>query len=179
MTSTLAPQDVELAARGSTARSRISGGLLLAGGIATVAGIRLPWGLARHTTLNGLAAGMSIFALALLVAGIIGVFTGVIALRGAGDSWWLKGSTLVGAVVGIAVWLILPAGIVVGTQDQAGVLTTSVQDVSFGAGAWMLAAGVTAIVVGTMLLCTKRPVTSLIAMCLPLAVGALMVVELQ
>jgi hypothetical protein len=181
MTSTLARTDVDhaLAAGGSTIRPRISGGIMLVAGVATLVGIGLPWGTAKSTTLNGLAPSMSIFALALVVVALISIATGVLALRGAGANWLLKGATLVGTVVGIAVWLILPAGVVVGAQEQAGVLTTSVQDVSFGAGAWTLAAGVTALVVGTMLLCTKRPTTTLIAMCLPLAVAALMVVELQ
>src|ERR1700683_2741549 len=155
MTSTAAREDVAHAfvAGAPTIRPRISGGTLLAGGIATLAAIGLPGGIAKPTTLTGLAPSMIAFALALVVVALIGIVTGVLALRGADDGWWLKGSALVGAVVGIAVWLILPAGIVVGTQEQAGVLTTSVQDVSFRGGGWTLAAGVTALVVGAMLLC--------------------------
>jgi hypothetical protein len=65
------------------------------------------------------------------------------------------------------------------TQEQAGVLTTSVAQVSFAFGAWVVAGGVTAFIVGTMLLCTKRRITTLAAMIVPVAVAALMILELQ
>lgn len=160
-------------------RRQVSAGLMLAGGAATLVGICLPWGHAGATTLTGLSPSVSIFALALVAVGLIGVLSGVLALRGRSASWQAKSVALAGTVVGIAVWLILPAGIIIATQEQAGVLTTSVAQVSFAFGAWVVAGGVTAFVVGTMLLCTKSRSRTLAAMLVPVAVAALMIVELQ
>jgi hypothetical protein len=78
---------------------------------------------------------VSIFAVALVAVGLIGILSGALVLRGLSSSWQSKSVALVGTVVGIAVWLILPAGIIIATQQQAGVLTTSVAQVSFAFGA--------------------------------------------
>jgi hypothetical protein len=164
---------------GSGIGRQVSAGLMLAGGAATLMGIWLPWGHAGATTLTGLSPSVSIFALALVAVGLIGILSGLLGLRGLRASWRAKSVALAGTVVGIAVWLILPAGIIIATQEQAGVLTTSVAQVSFAFGAWVVAVGVTAFIIGTMLLCTKRRITTLAAMFVPVAVAALMIVELQ
>jgi Kef-type K+ transport system membrane component KefB len=164
---------------GSDMRRWVCAGLMLAGGAATLIGIGLPWGHAGATTLTGLSPSVSVFALALVAVGLIGILSGVLRLRGLSASWQAKSVALAGMVGGIAVWVILPAGIIIATQQQAGVLTTSVAQVTFGFGSWVVAGGVTAFIVGTMLLCTKSRRRTLAAMFVPVAIAALMIVELQ
>jgi hypothetical protein len=97
---------------GSGMRRWGSAGVMLAAGAATLVGIWLPWGHAGATTLTGLSPSVSIFALALVAVGLSSILSGVLGLRGLSASWQAKSVALAGTVVGIAVWLILPAGII-------------------------------------------------------------------
>lgn len=151
-----------------------SSGLLLGGGAATLLGLLLPWGRGVGITVNSASPTMVIYTLALCVVGILAVVCGGFAITQPVASGWTKSGAIGGALLGIAAWLLLPAGITVAVQYRAGGALPT-----FETGAWILAAGVAALVTGAMLLCTRRRTSTLVALVLPLIAAVLMVIELQ
>ncbi len=155
-------------------RRWVAAGLLLLGGIATLLGLFLPWGRNVNMTLTGLSPSMAVFSLALGVVGILAVLCGGFTLSDSVVSAWTKAGSLSGALLGTAVWLFLPVGMDIVLQYQPGGAIPTLE-----IGAWILAVGVTAVITGSMLVCTRRRTSTLVALLFPVIAALLMLIELQ
>jgi hypothetical protein len=136
--------------------NRISGGLALVAGLATVAASFLPWiqiEIAGHSGPGSLATGLDgRDGITVLVVGVLAAVAGLLLVAGRGDAWLKLGLFVTGGVI-----TIIGVVDIVDVQNKADALERrygvpeGVVTASVGVGLWIvLAAGVVLLVAGLL-----------------------------
>lgn len=161
-------------------RETIAGIVIVLGALCMVMGIGLPWGTSRGgLVVSGLTGDLGIYTLAIVIAATLSIALAVMAFRGEAVKASSRALGVLATLFCGFLCLLLPAGI----DISAGILQGSPNGpwgvVTFGLGAWLIAAGVVAIAVGVMLYCARSRRMRLALLIIPALYAVLLAYELQ
>lgn len=160
-------------------RQAPAGLLIVCGALLMVAAIALPWGTNGGAVVSGLSADLSTYSAAIVILAIASVVLAVMAFRGDAVSVLGRSLGVVATLFCGFLCLLLPAGIDVASKFQEEAPTVSSGMVGFGVGTWLIAVGVVAIALGTMLCCPRSRRMRLALLVIPALFAVLFAVELQ